>query len=64
MSDEDIRQMALKCGLTINGYVMLGVEHFARLVVSAERDRCAKLAEDCVNIEKLADDIRNGGDYD
>ena len=46
MTKEAIRQMALECGLTINGNVMLGVEHFAKLVAEHEREFCALTAED------------------
>lgn len=46
MTKEAIRQMALECGLTINGNVMLGVERFAKLVAAHEREFCALTAED------------------
>ena len=45
MNHNDINRMARECGLTINGYVMLGVERFAALVAEAEREECARLAE-------------------
>lgn len=38
------------------------IERFAALVAAAEREACARLAEECVNIERLADDIRARGE--
>lgn len=67
MTKEDICQMALECGLTINGNVMLGVERFAKLVAEHEREFCALTAEDhAISIHGhdkhgYADAIRAGG---
>ena len=33
-----------------------------RTAVAAEREACARMAEECVNIERLADDIRARGE--
>lgn len=46
MNRDDMLRMALECGLTINGNVMLGVERFAKLVAAHEREFCALTAED------------------
>ena len=49
MNRDDIIRMAQECGLTINGNVMLGVEHFANLVAVAEREACARVCENRAN---------------
>ena len=39
----------------IMGYAMRATS----MAIIMEREACAKMAEECVDIEKLADDIRN-----
>jgi len=38
--------------------MMVAIETTKRAIL-IEREECAKLADECVNIEKLGDDIRN-----
>lgn len=38
--------------------------HFAALVAAAEREACAKLVDDCLHIEDLADQIRARGNHE
>jgi len=40
---------------------MTHIEKFAQLVAAAEREACANLVDECVNIELLADAIRARG---
>jgi hypothetical protein len=64
MTDIDIIRMAKEAGGDDWGIFrdfMPEIERFAKLVAAAEREECAKLADECVDIEKLSDAIRARG---
>ena len=72
MNREDIIRVAKEAGWEMDDscvletqivwYISQGqLERFAALVAAAEREACAKLVDECVNIELLADAIRARG---
>lgn len=65
MNQDDIVRMAKQASgseWSIFQDFMPELERFAALVAEAEREACARMAEECVDIERLADDIRARGE--
>ena len=63
MNQDDIIRMAREAGHHVPyAFTLQEIERFAHLVAAAEREACARMAEECVNIERLADDIRARGE--
>jgi hypothetical protein len=68
MTTDDIIRMAQEAGITKGILSLKGISieassivKFAELVAAVEREACAKLADECVDIEKLGDAIRARG---
>ena len=72
MNREDIIRMAREAGLIGKPIFTEGLEHFAALVASAEREACAKIVEESSLPDAysepvlldIADDIRARGSHD
>lgn len=64
MNQDDIVRMAREAGVSESELFPgeQAIERFASLVAAAEREACARMAEECVDIERLADDIRARGE--
>ena len=61
MNREDIIRMAREAGLLGKPTYINGLEAFAALVASAEREACAKWLEDVVDAPNWAEAIRARG---
>jgi hypothetical protein len=67
MNRDDVIRMAREAGAIIFLNAEVGlfgdekVERFATLVAAAEREACANMADECVDIEKLGEAIRARG---
>jgi hypothetical protein len=59
MTHDEIIQLAFDSGLSVIwGYPHPDLVKFANLVAAMERAACATMADGCLNIEKLGDEIR------
>ena len=59
MTEDEVIQIAFDSGLSVIwGYPHPDLVKFARLVAMMEREACAIMADGCLNIETLGQDIR------